>query len=100
MACCIAGIALDRDKTAGIQPAYISRSGFINDDFRTRQTHRAYTLTSISYMEMKGLALRAPERTANIMLAGSRYLKFSFPILHCLADCEQQILGGHAVMSF
>ena len=35
---------------------------------------------------------------ANIMLAGSRYLKFSFPILHCLADCEQQILGGHTVM--
>ena len=48
----ITSIALYSNKTASIQPAYISRGCTLYYNFSIRQAHRTYALTCISYMEL------------------------------------------------
>ena len=99
MACRITGIAPDGDDAAGVQPAHIGRSRLLHQDFRPRQSHGAHALTGVSHMEFQLLPLGMPEGAADIMLAGSLYLKISFPSPDRRLYLQQQVLGGHALMS-
>ena len=99
MTCRITGITLDGNDAAGIKPANISRGCPLHHDFRARQAHGACTLTGIGNMEMQRLAFRMPQGPANIMLAGSRYFKFRFALPYGFFNSQQQVLGGHTVMS-
>ena len=96
----IAGIALDRDDAAGVQPADIRRGRAVDDDLGVLEAHRADALARIRHMEMQRLSFRMPKRSADIMLAGGRYIKFRFPIPDSILDGQQEVLGGHTIMSF
>ena len=96
----IAGIALDGDDAAGVEPADISRRRLLDDDLRARQAHRARALAGVPDVEMQLLAFRMPERTADVVLAGGLDLKVRLALLDGFADGQEQVLGGHAFMPF
>ena len=96
----VAGIALDRDDAAGIEPADVSRRRLLDDDLRARQAHRTRALAGVPDVEVQLLAFRMPERTADVMLAGCLDLKIRLALLDGFADGQEQVLGGHAFMPF
>ena len=96
----IAGIALDGDDAAGVEPADISRRRLLDDDLRARQAHRARALAGVPDVEVQLLAFRMPERTADVVLAGGLDLKVRLALLDGFADGQEQVLGGHAFMPF
>ena len=99
MTCSITSITMYGNNTASVQPAHISRGRFLHHNLGVRQTHRAYTLAGIAYMEKQLFALSIPQWTANVMLTRSMYLKLSFTVADSFLNGQQQILGGHTIMS-
>lgn len=95
---CIAGIAPDGNDAPGIKPADISRSRSFNNDCCARETHGAYTLAGIGDGKAQRLAGIIPERTANIVLAGSGNMKICFARRYSSRYFEQQLPRGHSAM--
>ena len=95
----ITGITADGNHTAGIQPAHISRGGILHKNLGIRQAHGAYALTGIGHMENQLLAISIPQRAADVVLAGGMDIELSLAGADSSLNCQQQILGGHTIMS-
>ena len=96
----VARVAAHGDEAARVEPADIGRRGLIDDDLRAGQAHGADALAGVRHVEMQRLAVRIPERAADVMLTGGRDLELRLAVLDGLFDGQEEVLRGHALMAF
>ena len=96
----VAAVAFEDDGGAGIQPADIGRRRAVDDDLGAGKAEGSNTLAGVFNREFKRRAVRGPERSADVVMAGRENFKFGLSGLQGGVDLLQQLLGGDTPIIF
>ena len=96
----VAAVAAHDDPRAGVQPAHVGRGGPLDHDLGAGHAHRADALAGVGHREAQFAPEPAPQRSADIVLAGGVDDEFGFALGHGGVNPLQEFLRGSALVIF
>ena len=94
----VAAVAAHDDPRAGVEPADVGRGGSLHHDLGAGHAHRPDPLAGIGDGEAQLAPEPAPQRAADVVLAGGVDFEFGFALGHGGVDPLQEFLRGSALV--